>query len=204
MQYLIAGGVLMSWKVGENPLRVQRSTLSSTLSLSSTGAVNISMSLSSFWNEDRLRINADLSFKDMPDNYWGVGYQAGLSPTKGDSTTAYHREWFKFSPRIVFGIAPHLLVGGVLEPNHTPGAQVNPGMNADPAYQQDGNENADAGLGPVLQSDSRDVAANAWHGTYAAITATRYGGVLGGDNAYSTILLDYRQYEPLGREGRTL
>src|SRR5262249_18098751 len=132
MQYLIAGGVLLSWKVGENPLRVQRSTLPCTVSLSSTGAVNISMSLSSFWNEDRLRINADLSFKDMPDNYWGVGYQAGLSPTKGDSTTAYHREWFKFSPRIVFGIAPHLLVGGVLELNHTLATQVNPVMNADP------------------------------------------------------------------------
>ncbi len=204
MQYMIAGGVLMSWKVGNNPFRVQRSTLSSTLSLSSTGAVNVSMSLSSFWNEDRLRINADFSLKDMPDNYWGVGYQAGLSPTKGDSTTAYHRQWIKFSPRVVVAIARHLLVGGTLELNHTIATQVNGAMNADPAYQQYGNDNANAGLGVVVQYDSRDVAANAWHGVYAAITATRYGGVLGGDNAYSTILLDYRQYHPLGREGRTL
>jgi len=204
MQYLIAGGVLLSWKVGANPLRVQRSTMSSTISLSSTGAVNVSVSLSSFWNEDRLRINADLSFKDMPDNYWGVGYQAGLSPTKGDSTTKYHREWFKFSPRVVFGVAPHLLIGGVLELNRTLATQVNPTMEADPAYQQYGNENANAGLGIVLQYDSRDVAANAWHGMYAAITATNYGGVLGGDNEYTTILLDYRQYQTIGRLGSTL
>ncbi len=204
MQYLIAGGVLMSWKVGPNPLRVQRSTLSTTLSLSSTGAVNVSMSLSSFWNEDRLRINADFSLKDMPDNYWGVGYEAGLSPTKGDSTTAYHRQWIKFAPRIVFAIAPNLFVGGTLEPNHTIATEVNPMMASDPAYLQYGNDNFNAGLGVVLQYDSRDVAANAWKGIYAAITATNFGGVLGGDNTYSTILLDYRQYHPLGRPGRTL
>jgi hypothetical protein len=204
MQYLIAGGVLMSWKVGANPLRVQRSTLSSTLSLSSTGAVNVSMSLSSFWNEDRLRINADFSLKDMPDNYWGVGYHAGLSPTKGDSTTSYHRQWIKFNPRIVVAVAKNLLVGGTLELNHTIATEVNVEMNADPAYQQYGNDISNAGLGFVVQYDSRDVAANAWHGIYAAITGTNYGGLLGGDTKYSTILLDYRQYQPLGRPGRTL
>ena len=204
MQYLIAGGVLMSWKVGANPLKVQRSTLSSTLSLSSIGAVNVSMSLSSFWKEDRLRINVDFSLKDMDDNYWGVGYQAGLSPTKGDATTKYHRQWIKFNPRVVFAVAPHLLVGPTLELNHTIATGVSQEMAADPAYQQYGPDNFNAGLGVVLQYDSRDVAANAWHGTYAAITATRYGGVLGGDNAYSTILLDYRHYQPLGRPGRVL
>ncbi|HKC39940.1 MAG TPA: hypothetical protein VKC15_10395, partial [Gemmatimonadales bacterium] len=63
MQFLIAGGVLVSWKTGRNPLRVQRSTLSSTISYSTTGAINVSTSLSSFWHEDKLRINADIAYK---------------------------------------------------------------------------------------------------------------------------------------------
>ena len=59
MQFLIAGGVLLSWKVGPNPLRVQRSTLSSTVSLSTTGAINVNTSLNSFWNQDRFRLSAE-------------------------------------------------------------------------------------------------------------------------------------------------
>jgi len=56
----------------------------------------------------------------------------------------------------------------------------------------------------VVQYDTRDVAANAWKGVYAGFTMTHYGGWLGGDNQYQTYLLDYRQYQSLGRSGRTL
>src|SRR5262245_63537038 len=101
MQFLIVGGALMSWKAGRNP-RLQRSTLSTTVSYSTIGALNLNATLTSFWLEDRLRISADFALKDMPDNYWGVGYEAGLSPPSGDSTTKYHREWFKFSPRVIW------------------------------------------------------------------------------------------------------
>ena len=204
MQFLVAGGALMSWKTGVNPFRVQRSTLSSTVSLSTTGAVNLSVSLSSFWKEDKLRINAALSYKDMPDNYWGVGFEAGLQPSSGDSTTKYHREWFKFAPTVVWGVAKHFLIGGAVEWNHTIATEVNPMMAADPAYVVHGPNNRNNGIGGVLQYDSRDVAANAWTGVYAALTAMSFGGFMGGDNVYQTYLLDYRQYLTLGRGGRTL
>jgi hypothetical protein len=204
MQFLIAGGALMSWKTGLNPLRVQRSTLSSTISLSTTGAVNLSVSLSSFWHEDKLRVNAALSYKDMPDNYWGVGFDAGIQPSSGDATTKYHREWFKFAPQAVWGVAKHFLIGGAVEWNRTIATDVNPTMAADPAYQQHGADNRNNGIGGVLQYDSRDVAANAWTGVYAALTAMSFGGFMGGQNVYQTYLLDYRQYLPLGRAGRTL
>ncbi len=204
MQFLIAGGALMSWKAGPNPLRVQRSTLSATTSLSTTGAINISVSLASFWNEDRLRVNADLSYKDMPDNYWGVGFEAGLEPSSGDATTEYHRQWFKLNPRVVFGVAKHFLIGGAVEFNRTLATEVNPTMAADVAYQAHGGDNRNNGIGAVLQYDSRDVAANAWTGMYAALTAMSFGGFMGGNNSYQTYLLDYRQYQTLGRKGRTL
>src|SRR5262249_26185565 len=70
MQFLIAGGFLVSWKVGDQrqKLLMQRSTLSATVSFSTTGAINVSTTLTSFWAEDRLRIMADIALKDMPDN----------------------------------------------------------------------------------------------------------------------------------------
>jgi surface antigen Omp85-like protein len=203
MQFLIAGGVLLSWKVGANPLRIQRSTLSSTVSISSIGAINVSTTLSSFWNEDRFRLNADLAFKDMDDNYWGVGFDAGLAPSESDSTTAYHRRWFKFSPRVVWRVKGGLLVGGVLDLNKTEATEINSTMLQDPTFRQFGSSNSNAGVGLVVQYDTRDVAANAWKGVYAGLTITTYGGWLGGDNQYETYLLDYRQYQSLGRAGRT-
>jgi hypothetical protein len=204
MQFLIAGGVLLSWKAGPNPLRVQRSTLSSTISISSIGAINVSTNLSSFWNEDRFRLNADLSFKDMRDNYWGVGYDAGLLPTDPDSTTKYHRQWIKFNPRLIWRVSGNLMAGGALDLNHTIATEVNPVMGQDATFRETGSNNYNLGVGLVLQYDSRDVAANAWRGRYAALTITQYGGWLGGDNQYETYLFDYRQYHTLGREGRTL
>jgi hypothetical protein len=32
-----------------------------------------------FWLQDKMRIYSDLNFKNMPDNYWGVGYDKGLN-----------------------------------------------------------------------------------------------------------------------------
>ncbi len=204
MQFLVLGGVLLSWKSGLNRHRVQRSTLTATISYSTTGAVNISSVLTSFWLEDRLRISADFSLKDMPDNYWGVGYQAGLEPSSGDSTTSYQREWFKISPRITWRMSKNLWLGGTFDLNRTIASDVNPVMLADPAYQHYGSENGNMGLGVIAQYDSRDVTANAWSGLYASVTLTSYGGFVGGDNDFQIALFDYRQYQRLGRDGRTL
>lgn len=204
MEFLVVGGALMSWKVGRNPLRIQRSTLTATVSYSTIGALNLNSTLTSFWLDDRLRINADFALKDMPDNYWGVGYEAGLEPSRGDSTTSYQREWFKISPRVTWKVGEHLYVGGTFDVNRTIASDVNPFMAADPVYVHYGSENANLGLGGVVQYDSRDVTANAWRGVYLSLTATSYGGFLGGDNKFEIYLLDYRHYLTLGRVGRTL
>lgn len=204
MQFLIAGGILLSWKVGANPVRLQRSTLSSTISISSTGAVNVSNSLTSFWAGDRLRITADLALKNMPDNYWGVGYRDGLEPSKGDSTTAYQRQWIKFGARVVWGVGKHWFFGGTFDLNHTVASDVNSNMAADPYYVRYGPDNKNGGLGVAAQFDSRDVATNAWRGAYVGLTATFYDRRMGAEEEYQVFLLDYRQYKTLGRDGRTL
>ncbi|HUL04657.1 MAG TPA: BamA/TamA family outer membrane protein [Gemmatimonadales bacterium] len=206
MQFLIAGGFLLSWKVGNKKQRllIQRSTLSATVSFSSTGAINVSTVLTSFWAEDRLRILLDLAMKDMPDNYWGVGYDAGLDPGEGDATTEYHRRWFKFNPRILWHQNGHIFLGATMDMNLTHASNVNPTMAADPYYQQYGPEMDNVGFGFVVQYDSRDVAVNAWKGLYLGLTGTFYNRSLGGDNVYQIYLLDYRQYHQLGRKGRTL
>jgi len=204
MQFLIAGGVLMSWKSGPNPLRVQRSTLSSTISYSTTGAANVANNLTGFFAEDRLQVTAGVSFKNMPDNYWGVGYDAGLSPEDGDSTTKYVREWWQVRLRAVWEVRPALYIGGNFDVNHTIATDAGPRMTADSTFQVQGSSIFNTGIGAVVQYDTRDVANNAWRGTYASLGITKYGRTLGGHSNYATYLWDYRHYVPLGRNGRTL
>jgi hypothetical protein len=204
MGFLIAGGFLFSDKLGKNTPTLQRSTLSSTISISTTGAINISNTLTTFFLENRLRINANISYKDMPDNYWGVGYDAGLNPNTPDSSTKYDRIWWQVQPRVLWGIKKNLYVGASFDFNRTIASNVNPVMAADPTFIRDGHDNFNTGLGLAVQYDSRDVAVNAWRGLYIALYATFYGTFLGGDNKYQIYLLDYRHYKQLGRPGRTL
>jgi len=204
MEFLIAGGFLFSTKFDRNDPALQRSTLSSTISYSTIGAVNISNNLNTFFMGNRLRINANFSYKNMEDSYWGVGYEAGLEPTAPDSTTKYTRTWWQVNPRVYWGIKPNLYLGASFDLNRTIANDVNPVMAADPAYLRYGRDNFNSGLGLAIQYDSRDVAVNAWRGLYLSFSATFYGPYLGGDNSYQVSVLDYRQYRTLGRPGRTL
>ena len=182
---------------------VQRSTITLNGSYSTTKAITANVKLSSFWAGDQLRIFADLAVKDMPDNYWGVGYEAGKAP-EGDSTTAYQRVALNFTPKLLLRIHPAMLIGPAIDINSTEASEVSPGMAADPYYQQYGPSNQNSAIGAVFQYDTRDVAGNAWKGVYFNAQVLSYGGLLGGDNEYQAYDLDYRQYQRLGRDGRTL
>jgi len=204
MEFLIAGGVLLSFRTDKADSALPRSTLSTTISYSTIGAINVAGRFSSYWKRDRLRLLADLSYKDMEDAYWGVGYDAGLEPTDKDSTTIYQRRWFAFRPTVLKAVRRHLYLGGTLDLNRTEATEVNPVMAADSAFLATGPASTNVGVGVILQYDSRDVPGNAWTGLYLSTTATAYATFLGSDWSYRSVLLDYRQYKPLGRPGRTL
>src|SRR6185436_19477759 len=82
MGALVSLGALISFRTSpgykEGTLKelVQRSTITFNGSYSTTQAINANADLSSFWHGDKLRIYTKFSFKDMPDQYWGVGYEA--------------------------------------------------------------------------------------------------------------------------------
>jgi len=97
-----------------------------------------------------------------------------------------------------------MLIGPMFDINMTTASEVSPGMAADPYYQKFGPSNRNTGLGAVLQYDSRDVVANAWSGVYFNAQAMSYARGFGSDNDYQAYEFDYRQYQQLGREGRTL
>src|SRR5215470_2336615 len=72
---LIAATTMISFKTNGKDSLIQRSSVPTAIGITTTGAYFFSSILTSYWLQDKLRINCDLWFKHMPDNYWGVGYE---------------------------------------------------------------------------------------------------------------------------------
>ncbi len=204
LKFTIAGGILISFKTNPRDSLIQRSSAPFTIGVSSTGAYFIGTKITSFWMQDKLRIYADLNYKNMPDNYWGVGYEAGYSTPKGDSTTAYKRTWWQIFPKFLWQFKENFFVGPLIDFNYTKGRDPSPGVAMDPYYIEYNDKPFNGGFGVAVQYDSRDIPVNAWEGAFIEFTMAFYGPYLGGDNTYQIYDLDIRKYWQIKRPGSTI
>jgi hypothetical protein len=205
LKLLLAVGGLYTFKTNKQDLLIQRSTLNGSFGVTTTGGIVSKLILTSFWNEDKMRINGSLWFKNIPDHYWGVGYDEGLNTQKSDSTTAYHRLWWQVNPKFLFRVKKNFYIGPVLDFNQTNVTDESAGVLEDPYYQEFGPKNFNAGLGAIIQYDSRDIPVNAYRGILIQAIGSYYGSYLGGNNNYGMMDIDFRNYQQLGRiDGQTL
>jgi len=204
MGFTVAGGFMLSYKTNPKDSLIQRSSSPIMFGASSSGAIFFSTIASTYWFKDKLRIYADIWFKDMPDHYWGAGYENGFNKPKSDSTTAYTRTWWWFNPRILWQVRKSYLVGLNIDYNSTVVTDPSQGVSQDPDYLKYGPDNLNSGLGLVLRYDSRDIPVNAWRGMYIDLRSTFYSTAFGGDNNYQVYQLDFRKYFQVSRPGKTL
>ncbi|MCJ7716676.1 MAG: BamA/TamA family outer membrane protein [Anaerolineales bacterium] len=202
--FTLVGGGVLSYKTNPKDSLIQRSVSPIILGTSFTGAIFFSTIISTYWMKDKLRINADIWFKDMPDNYWGVGYENGYNKPKSDSTTAYKRLWWWFNPRFLWQIKPDYFIGLNVDYNYTGVSEPSIGVSEDPDFTKYGPENMNSGFGIIARYDSRDVPVNAYTGSYIDLRSTFYSPAFGGDNSYQVYQLDFRQYFQISRRGKTV
>lgn len=201
---LLAIGGLWSFKTDKSDDLIQRSSVPFTFSLTTTGAIVVQARPTTFWLKDKLRITGEFWYKNMPDNYWGIGYENALTTPQSDSTTSYQREWFWIMPQFLYQFKANYFLGLNVDYNYTKGSDPSVGVASDPNYIEFNNKPLNSGLGLILRYDSRDVPVNAWSGMYLDLTSTFYSTAFGGDNTYQTFTLDYRQYKQIGKPGQTL
>lgn len=201
---LIAVGGLWSFKTNPKDDLIQRSSFPITISLTTTGAIVFQGRPTTYWLKDKLRITAELWYKDMPDNYWGVGTENGFNVEQSDSTTKYQREWFWIMPQFLYQFQKNYFVGLTIDYNYTQGSEPSIGVATDPVYQQFQNKPLNSGVGIIVRHDSRDIPVNAWKGVYVDLEAIFYNNWMGGDNHYQIYLVDYRQYLNLGNTAQTM
>jgi hypothetical protein len=205
LQLTLAGGIMISFKTNPKDSLIQRSSSPLMLGVSTTGAYFFGTKFTSFWLKDKLRIYADLNFKNMPDNYWGVGYDEGYNTVKDSDTTAYTRTWWQINPKILWQFKKNLFIGPSIDFNYTRGSKASTGVAEDPFYQEFNDKPFNSGMGLVFQYDSRDVPVNAWKGAFVEVSGTFYGPYLGGDNTYQVLVIDLRKYWNIKkRKGQTI
>ena len=100
-----------------------------------------------YLREDKLRVIGELWRKDMPDNYYGVGYDKARYTPKSDSTSAYHRNWRRVYAKVVHQYKPKYFFGGIYDATNTDATELNPVMAEDPDVVKYGTNTQNRGLG---------------------------------------------------------
>ncbi len=199
--FLVAVGGLISFSTQPDNPDLLRSSFPITIAYTSTKAIVANGILTSFWLDDKLRMYGQFWYKDMPDNYWGIGYDAAFSTPKSDSTTAYQRTWWWINPSFLWQIKDNYFIGLNVDYEYTRGSQkknqtaeeYEKGVASDPNYRKFNDKPLNSGLGIILQHDSRDIPVDTRNGWYLNLMASFYTEAFGGDNNYQMYLIDYRQ-----------
>ena len=201
---MITAGGLYTFKINPHDKLLSRSTVPFSIGYSTNGSLNTSIRANLYGLSDKLRITGEWWHKDMPDNYWGVGYDKGRYTPESDTTTAYHRKWMQLKFKIAYKVISDFYLGINYEYNQTQASDVNPVMALDSNYLLSGPNIYNSGFGLVLRWDSRDMPENAHKGLLLELAGTIYGKHSSGNSKFQVIELDYRQFQKIVRKGSTL
>ncbi len=200
LELLFSAGALMSFKLQKDNPFVDRSSIPFSVGYSTNESVSIAAFPYIYGKTDKMRLLTMLFYRDMPDNYWGVGYDAGNRTSTPDETTRYHRQWFSAEGKIVHRINKSLFVGVTYDFNSTKATELNDYMRSDIYVQKYGKSATNFGLGLALDLDKRDNVQNPYKGHYFSISFLKYNNFLkiGDSNEFLKATLDARKYLNLG------
>lgn len=192
-----AGGLLTFSYQRNNPL-LSKSSIPFSVGVSTNNSKQISIKPTLYGKNDFLHTYAEFWYKDLPDHYWGVGYDKGMQVHQSDSATAYHRKWLRVYAKVVRQFFPNVFAGAVVDVNMTRASNVNARMEEDADFVRTGHRSKNSGLGVSFQYDSRDMSVNAYEGMLMDVTYIHYDKLFRGEHEFDVLELDYRQFASLG------
>ncbi len=202
---MLTGGGLISFSMNKSDNNEQQpSTLPFSFGYSSNGSSYLNLRPTLFFKEDKNRLTGDIWLKDMPDNYWGVGYEAAREPSQPDSTTSYHRNWIQVNLKFSHRFGKKIFAGLIFDFNQTEASDLNPVMKMDPAVVNYGTFIRNWSTGLLFQYDTRDFTVNAYKGLFLEASTNMYISEAFTKPTYQIVVLDYRQYHQIKRPGSTL
>ncbi|RKD91443.1 BamA/TamA family outer membrane protein [Mangrovibacterium diazotrophicum] len=202
--FLVSGGMLYSFRLNKNDSISQRSSLPATIFYSSKGNFGIRAFLKTFWLEDKLRINTELTIRDKDNNYYGKGFDQIDNNYQSDSTTLYHETNSSVHIELIYKIKPSVFVGLLINPAYVNTKNFAPLIESDPYKSQFDDSYFLSGIGAQLTYDSRDLVVNAWRGMYFNLATSFYDGLWGSEYEFRELQFDSRYYRTISRPGNVL
>ena len=202
--FLISGGGLYTFKLQKDNPDLERSSIPFSVGFSSNGSFQFNAKPTLYGKNDRYRVFGEIWFKDMPDNYWGIGFDRARDIELSESTTEYQRTWFRYYQKVMFRTGKNTFAGFAFEHNRTDAEDLAPLIVTEPNIVQFGTSIRNTGLGVAWQYDSRDIIVNAYKGLFLDFNFTSFGRVFGGQSNYEVLDVDYRQYKSLAKHRRVL
>ncbi|MCU4176675.1 BamA/TamA family outer membrane protein [Carboxylicivirga sp. N1Y90] len=202
--FLLTAGGLITFKAQRWNNLLNTSSVPFSVGYSSNGSFTLNIQNVIYWADDNIRTIGEFIMKEMPDNYWGVGYENGLDERTSRETTFYTRRYWRFNQRFMFRTKGDMFLGGIIDLNGTKAFDMNPVMEMDEYVLRSGSDVLNTGLGFVFEYDSRDFVQNAYSGKYFSASMVFFQEYLGGNTKYRVFEFDYRHYKTIKRKRRTL
>lgn len=200
---LVLGG-MATFSTQPQDMDLPRSTISLFAIPNSRSGIGFNADLESFWLDDRLRFGIKGDFDIGPEDFWGVGYDAGKDIEEDEDVTEFDRDVIELPLIVGWRVAPSWYAGFSYNLISMKVNEESSTMQEDLNYQTYGGDIFNSGLGVRLVFDSRDDTLNAYSGQYLSIEASAYRDAFGSDQEFEKYRIDYRQYHQIGRPGRTL
>ncbi len=207
--FLVGGSTLFTFSTDPDNKSLQRSVvpISFGLTFAKPLGINVMVKPQIFLKDDNIRILGTYVFKNINENFYGMGYNTQKNTKRETSITQYYNSSIVVNPIVQFRLGKsNIFLGPNIDFSYDKISKPGSLLVSDPNYIAQGGDSTGVkirtmGLGPILSYDSRDVAANAYKGVYLEFKAQYYAKWLGGDNNFGNISLDYRQYLKLPQLG---
>lgn len=202
---LIGGSALMTFRTNPKDTTLQRSIFPFSIAVMFKGGLNLMTRPQLFFKNDRFRIFGQFAYKNILDNYYGIGYSTNKNYQRGKETSEYRYSGIQVNPWFLFRLkSSNLFIGPQIDLNYDIMKDPAEGMIKDPHYiaaggTASGYTNFSSGLGFLLTYDTRDLPANAYQGIYFDTRGLFYNKILGSQNNFYKLDLEYRQYQSVGK-----
>lgn len=201
--FLIGSASALTFSTVPRDTNVQRSAIPLIAYVSVKGSYG-AQSAAVLYFKNKIRWLNYAEFNHLVDNYWGTGYDSGYYIKQGRKTTQYTKNNFKWNPRVLKEVKPHLFVGVQTDLVYSHVLKANKHMQEEPSFVKYGDLINSLGAGAIAQYDTRDMIVNARSGMLLELSWLEYPSSWTTGTGYSILNFDYRQFESLGSIDKVL
>jgi len=191
----IGGGIVFTFRDPQRPNDKRPDNLQLIAAYTLKNQIFLSLVPEIYFNEKKGKLRIQNNYSNWPTSFFGIGNDADVDIDEiDDLEEVYTNESFTIQPWVTHKAVSHLSLGITLDVKHADISDT----EADGIIEQGQLTGADggtrAGMGPVLEWDTRDAIFYPTQGNWHQLWSWHYRDMLGSDFTYDVYAIDLRTY----------